>query len=204
MNAYESREAWLKAATDELCPLFANAGAELPIRIRFAIAFPSTGRRGKRIGECWDQSASGDGHFEIFIRADYADPNEVLAILVHELVHSAVGLEAKHGKAFKRLALAVGLTGPMRSTVAGARLLNRLTQISKDLGPLPHAKLGWGLSNRPPKQDTRMLKVECATCGYVCRVARKWLDEVGLPLCPEHGVMVCEATAAPEPLLLAA
>jgi hypothetical protein len=52
-----------------------------------AIGFPSTGKRGQRIGECWD--ASADRTFEVLIRPDQADPMAVAAILAHELVHTA-------------------------------------------------------------------------------------------------------------------
>jgi hypothetical protein len=95
-NLHISRDEWLRTATDELRPIFAAARVEIPSNIRFSIAFPSTGCRGKAIGQCWDASASDDGQFNIIIRADFADPVEVLGILTHELVHVGVGVEAKH------------------------------------------------------------------------------------------------------------
>src|SRR5215831_1079690 len=103
---HSSREAWLRAAAVELASDFDAAGYRMP-RMRFAIAFPSTGRFGKRVGECWPDSHSRDQTHEIFIRADQSDPVEVLAILVHEIAHAVVGAEAKHGLLFKRCALAV-------------------------------------------------------------------------------------------------
>lgn len=47
------------------------------------------------------------------------------------------------------------------------------------------------LRDAPKKQKTRMLKCECATCGYTVRTARKWLELAGAPLCPieDHGRM---------------
>src|SRR3546814_11502385 len=57
---------------------------------------------------------------------------------------------------------------------------------------LPHARLDTdGESTAPKKQKTRMLKCECATCGYTVRTARKWLELAGAPLCPieDHGRM---------------
>jgi hypothetical protein len=35
-------------------------------------------------------------------------------------------------------------------------------------------------------QSTRMLKAECAECGYTIRLTKKWAD-VGLPSCPTDG-----------------
>jgi hypothetical protein len=41
---------------------------------------------------------------------------------------------------------------------------------------------------RPEKQATRMLKCACATCGYIVRTTRKWLETAGAPLCPIEGM----------------
>lgn len=40
-----------------------------------------------------------------------------------------------------------------------------------------------GGSSRGPGSGSRMLKVQCAGCGYLARVTQKWLD-VGAPICP--------------------
>jgi hypothetical protein len=89
-NDHNSRESYLRAATNELRPYFAKHGLILPEKIRFAIAFTSHGKKGKVAGECWHAGASDDSHHEIIIRADFADPAEVLGILAHEFVHAAL------------------------------------------------------------------------------------------------------------------
>src|SRR5271155_2775403 len=96
-NTHDTRESWLRAATRGLTPHFASCGFTIPENIRHAIAFPSTGRKGARVGECWHSSTSDDGNFEIIIRADIADPVEVLGVLVHELVHVVLPVDAGHG-----------------------------------------------------------------------------------------------------------
>jgi hypothetical protein len=184
---HTTREAWLCAAANSLAIDFADAGYTTP-RMRFAIAFPSTGRFGKRVGECWSDSASGDSTHEIFIRADQQEPVEVLGILVHEIVHAVVGADAKHGLPFKRCALAVGLLGPMRHTRLSPALIVRLTNVAARLGPLPHAALDW---SKRKKQATRLLKAHCP-CEYTVRVARSWVERVGPPHCPLHGAMAVE------------
>src|SRR5271165_2018059 len=90
VNRHDFRESWLRAAAAELRPYFASVGYPLPDNIRFAIAFTSTGRKGQRVGECWHSSTSDDATYEIFIRADLAEPVEVLGVLVKELVHTAL------------------------------------------------------------------------------------------------------------------
>lgn len=102
----DNRESWLNRVAAGMGPLFETLDAPLPHRVRVAIGFTSTGRKGKAIGECWDNRRSADGHFEIFIRPDLAHdpdamPAQIAAILAHELVHAAVGIPAGHGKAFK-------------------------------------------------------------------------------------------------------
>ena len=33
-------------------------------------------------------------------------------------------------------------------------------------------------------QGTRLLKTFCKTCGYTCRVTKRWIDKAGTPICP--------------------
>ena len=102
---HDNRESWLNGVAAGMAPLFEALGAPLPDRVRVAIGFTSAGRRSRAIGECWDNRRSTDGHFEIFIRPDLAHapdamPAQIAAILAHELVHAAVGIQAGHGKPF--------------------------------------------------------------------------------------------------------
>jgi hypothetical protein len=127
------------------------------------------------------------------IRPDIHAPGEVAAILAHELCHAAAGLKAGHGRAFRKVALAIGLEGPMTSTSAGEGFIALVAPILAAAGPLPHARLDLdGLTTKPKKQGSRLIKCECGECGYVVRVARKWIDEKGAPHCPEHGAMIAE------------
>jgi hypothetical protein len=73
----------------------------------------------------------------------------------------------------------------MRATTAGPLFSERVAPILADVGPLPHARLDE--SSGPPKQSTRLLKCYCPECGYTVRVAAKWLDAAGPPICPTDG-----------------
>ncbi|VVS96718.1 Transcription elongation protein SprT (fragment) [Sphingomonas aurantiaca] len=154
----DNRESWLNRVAIGMAPLFDVLDAPLPDRIRVAIGFTSAGRKGKAIGECWDNRRSADGYFEIFIRPDLAHapdamPAQIAAILAHELVHAAVGIPAGHGKAFKRIAIALGLVGPMRATTPGDAFLATVASILSTAGPLPHARLDTtGETSAPRKQ----------------------------------------------------
>lgn len=197
-NEIQTRDLWLRHATQSLRPLFDSHGLPLPADIRFAIAFTSTGRKGKRVGETWHSGASADGSFEIFLRADLAEPLTVLGVLVRQLVHAALPAEDSHGKRYKAAANKIGLQGKMREAVPGPYLQERLERLVSELPPLPHAALdiNWKAVDKPRKQSARMLKAECMhtgdgdPCGYLIRLSSKWAT-LGA-VCPKHGPMVVE------------
>ena len=183
-----TREQWLAKLTTQLQPLFERAGYTIPPNVRSSCSFPSksaTSRKNRRIGECWTDSASDDGTFEVFVSPTIADPMRVAGILAHELVHAAVGLACGHKGEFRRCAVGIGLTGPMTATGEGEVFTAFVAPLLAKLGAYPHAVLH--ASNSAKKQSTRLVKVECSGCGYTARTTRKWLDDAGSPLCPCNG-----------------
>lgn len=188
-----TREEWLTRAIDHLRPLYIAAGSPLPETIRVSIGFPST--RGlsatkRAVGECWKPASSVDGVHSIFISPVTKTGEAALDTLCHELVHAAIE-ELGHGKAFRRLATAIGLEGKMTSTVAGTELRDILGNIDMSLRPFPHGALD--PKQRPTKKDgVRQLKVNCGRgkCGMVMRTTKKWIEEVGLPICACGGRFV--------------
>jgi len=180
---YDTREAWLNAMTDLLRPEFEVADAALPGNIRLTCGFPSRGGRpGKRqvLGECWPSGRSEDDHFEVFITPMRDNPVVVVGILVHELVHVAVGCDCGHRGAFRTVATTLGLEGKMTETIVGEALKEKLQDHVDRLGPYPHASLT--MTEKPP-QSTRMKKIECPECGYMVRASQKWIN-IGVPTCP--------------------
>ena len=177
-----NREQWLTTAVERLSRgLFTEHGAEVPENVRVSCSWPSQSIR-KRIGEAWTDRACADGAHETYISPVLDDPVEVLSVLVHELVHHAVGIEAGHKAPFKRLATSVGLEGKMTATHAGETLTAELGIMAEELGPYPHGKMDLGQGKKV--QTTRLMKCECLECGYVVRTTAKWLDLYGAPLCP--------------------
>ncbi len=182
--AAATREAWLHRAVNHLRPDFQSQGIPVPAAVQVSIGFPSVGalaRRSRRIGECWPPEASRDGIYQVFVSPLLGEPLPVLEVLVHELVHTAVGTRAKHGPPFRRLALALGLRGRMTDTTAGPELAARLADLAARLGTFPHAGLVADPDRR--KQTTRLHKVACPGCGYTARITAKWIA-AGLPICP--------------------
>ena len=189
MTTNLTREQWLSQATEELRALFKQHGDTIPTQVRSSCGFPSKSAlasKNRRIGECWSSAASADSHAEIFISPTISDSARVLDILAHELIH-AVHPGDGHGKKFGKTARAIGLEGKMTATVAGPQFTAWAEPVLARLGAYPHADLV--PSNAQKKQTTRMLKCYCPECGYTVRVAGKWIEAMGAPMCPEHGTM---------------
>jgi hypothetical protein len=102
---------------------------------------------------------------EVFINPILDKPLDVIAVLLHELVHVEAGIQCGHRGRFASVARAVGLTGPMTSTVPGDALLQGIVEV---LGAYPHAKVD---PNARKKQGTRLLKLQCSDCGWTARVS---------------------------------
>ena len=110
----------------------------------------------------------------------------MLATLVHELGHAALP-NSSHRAPFPGLMRKLALEGKPTATHAGEAFKDRAAPVLAKLGTLPHAALTAISPHK--KQTTRMHKCKCEACGYVARVASKWLEDVGAPHCPEHGEM---------------
>ena len=192
-NGYQHRETWLHALADKLLPTV-FAAHDVPHNVRYSCGFPSKkallGTKSTALGQCWYPENSADDHHEIFISPVIDEPLKVAAVMVHEMCHVVAGSKAKHGPAFKKVFYDVGMDGKATECAPGGGLIDKLHPILADLGPYPMAALdARKMTTGIKKQTTRLLKVECPMCGYTVRMAKKWVDDVGLPHCPEHGVM---------------
>lgn len=201
MNPHEhkTREAWLVAALWGFIDAhFTAAGYDIPSNIRVTCGWPAKhalARKQMRIGECWDMTSSDDKTFEISVSPALDDPSRVLAILIHEVVHATVGLDAGHRAPFSQCAKAVGLLKPWTKTKASDGLKMDIAVWLKTLGVYPHAALGVKYGVTPdgkvdktilvpprtsnPSQKTRMLKLCCDDCGCIARTTKKWIEKYG-------------------------
>lgn len=194
-----TREQWLNAFVDRARVMFESVDAPLPEQVRVSIGHSSKGVRSKVIGECWAAEASADKVCEIFITPGLqSDASRVAGVLTHELVHAAMGHEAAHGPKFRKPAKALGLEGKMTATTEGEAWHSWADPILDELGPFPGAALSGLLPGGKKKQSTRMIKLECSSCGWSCRTAQKNIDSVeehqgvaafNCPACDEGTVM---------------
>jgi hypothetical protein len=185
------REQWLYEIANALYLKFTELGYRNHPNIRIGVGYPSTGARGKAIGQCYDSCASKDKVHEIIISPKTDDSLEVAGIVAHEMCHAYLQQEfpdenCGHGKKFKRVAVALGLTGKMTATVPGDAFKRFIAPTMKRLGVYPHGALEGGQTRKV--QGTRLLKVSCPSCQYTMRVTQKWIQEA-IPTCP---MSVCD------------
>ena len=126
----------------------------------------------------------------------------MLAVLVKELVHTLLPLDAGHGKLFKRRRRESALRGRCGKPRPG-RCSKIVLQSDRRPGwvPCPMRSLnieqqpmttrGSVAVDAPKKQGTRYRKAECAEegCGFTVRVAASQVKNIGAPHCPRHGEM---------------
>lgn len=184
---HSTRESWMVGAMPSLMRLMDEHGAPALQQPLVSIGIPANGGRARKrtvTGECWSEKATDRGVCSIFVSPIVNDPVHVLGVLLHNLIHAAVGTEAGHGLAFQEVASGVGLTPPKGTpweeadrpnpeTKAGAALLSTLKQIAKDLGKFPHSRLTVKRDPSVRKQTTRLLKYECSKCGLIARISAK-------------------------------
>jgi len=181
---YDTREQWLQAFIEASRERFADINAPIPPNVRVAVGFTSRGLKGSRIGECWSDVSSDDGHFEIFLKPTLTDTALVCSTLTHELIHACVGLDQGHNATFKRVATSLGLVGRMSATTPSAEWFAWALPVIESLGPMPYAAITGGLSSARKKQATALLKVECPACGFLARVTKKHIEPHAYLSCP--------------------
>jgi hypothetical protein len=155
------RESWLHVASVFLLEHMQQQG--LPsVEVRVSCGWPASGGLGEKhvtIGQCFPPTMCKDGRPQIFISPRLADSVEVLATLLHELIHASVGCDAKHGKRFSQAARACGLAGPPTATTAGEALKSLLQGYVERAGVYPHAAI---VPRKKAKKGSRLRLYQCS------------------------------------------
>lgn len=183
-RVHATREGFLEFAATMLAPIVSEAyGLPLdPKTLKLSCGFPSKGalaQRKRSVGECWP-AAAGDGLTHILISPLVKTPTDVLAILLHEMIHAADANVNGHKGPFTRACRAIGLDGKPTSTYPSDALSGLLQALGEAFGEYPHPGLTAGGKGHTP-QSTRMLKIVCPSCGLIVRAARKSIEDKGLP-----------------------
>lgn len=180
-SAIRTREEWLIQAVAMLSRIFEAQGFTVP-PVRISVGWPGAkSRKGlhSTIGQCWNAHSAKDGVQQIFISPKLDNPTEILAVIMHELVHAVDGCKNSHKAPFKRIALLVGLEGKMTTCTAGATLKAVFPKVIEALGTYDHAALDPG-KTAGRVQTNKHLKITCVACGFASRATAKQLDEHGI------------------------
>jgi hypothetical protein len=190
---HPTREGWLKAALLAMIPwLKDDAELVLDPEIAPVMVGWAKGVRGRNpIGACYHPGVAPKAKEvrAIFIFPTIDDPVEVIATLLHEMVHAALPPEVKHKGPFKKAVKALGLAGKATATFAepGSPLHDKITALAQELGPYPHSKL---VVTGPAKKGAGWPRYESTTIqGYKVLVSPKMLDAYGPPLDPNGETM---------------
>ena len=79
-----------------------------------------------------------DGASEVFISPQIVESIEVLELLLHQLIHIAVGILYEHSKKFAQVARHVGLEVTPTSIISGSALRSVFQQYIEKVGSCPH------------------------------------------------------------------
>ena len=184
-----NRETYLNTMIDKAVPLFDKNGfmlSEIRDKLKVSCSFIKgvRGSKNKAVGVHYNPILSKNGFHEMMIEPSIDDSIEAVGILIYELTHAIqrhmFGDTVKaHGKEFKKIATAVGLTGKMTATVVSDDLKATIQTWIDEIGKYPHSSLN--LSERK-KQSTRMIKLFCDN-GFIARASRTAIENYGVPYC---------------------
>jgi len=133
---------WLSRAVQSLRQMCARRGLALPAQVTVHVADLTNTQHGPAIGLCWPSTSTGERIAAIAIERTMHDAVDILATLLHELIHAADDCRSQHGPWFAAWAAALGLVG-LPSTVPGPALRRELQQIARALGPYPQPQYGF-------------------------------------------------------------
>lgn len=186
-NAHTTREGWLVAAMNALDKKFFDGkGYTLPEKRACSCGFPK-GAKGRAIGQCWGTETSSDGTANMFICPTLDEPIEVLATLLHELIHAWDNCKNGHKGPFKKLMKEFGLVGKATATTCapGSDLHKTLASIATELGEYPHKKMTpLTKKSKRPSMGGWVRLYSTNEEDYKVLVSPKMLEENGAPLDP--------------------
>jgi hypothetical protein len=190
MSYFSFREEWLTAGLDMYRPRIEAAGYKLPDKIKVTCSFPVGSRGGKKtMGQCINPQASAGSITELLVSPTIECPLTALGVVLHELGHACVGVEAGHGPKFKAFCRALGLVGKATQAMPGEETLAWIkAEVLPMLGDYPHSAVD---PSQRKKQGTRMIKLICPETGYTVRTTKKWLA-LGVPTSPAGHEMVVD------------
>lgn len=185
-NPHTTRETWLKEAAEFMRPWLSAQGAPMPEKFYVTCSW-NKGSGDKGIGQCFAPECCDEGVPHMSVCPTQGEPIRVLDILLHEMIHAAVGVEEGHKGRFKTVAKGLGLAGKMTATIAepGTELYTNLEMLAQKLGPYPHSALRPPAKKGKGKGGSGWVRLKSTTDeDYRVVVSPKIMAEKGAPLDP--------------------
>lgn len=136
-------EVWLNEAVELLRPVFAEAGYEIPpvyVSVGFSTYGYKPGAKKNIIGVCHASWMTMDGINEIYITPLVTEPVDVIALLVHELIHAVDDCKSSHGPGFQKISRALRCTDNRHVPLNEWReTVERYRAMARQLGRYPRA-----------------------------------------------------------------
>jgi len=166
-------------------------------KVRFSMG--DKGRATKVLGHCYPSQASTDGYCQIFISPRIESSHLVLAVLLHETIHSVLDCLHGHRGDFAKIARSMGFIGSHLTKIDTEYLQEEFSdkrwesfnELIELFGDIPHGKL---VDKHIKKDTNRSLKVYCpqlTDCGFKFNASatqiKKVIDNQGEISCPNCG-----------------
>ena len=192
---YPTREQWLGAAAEEMRHEFFSDdffSGDYPLPTKLAFTCGLIKGSNKAIGQCWAPEHSTDNTIHIYVCPRLDNPVEVLGVLLHELIHAAVGHQHGHKGPFVEAIRLVGLEGKPTATVVdkGSELEGRLEAIWARVGAYPHKAVV--LKEKEKKKPSTLVRLDYEEDPNLnIYIARGKADEYG-ELLAELGFVIVD------------
>lgn len=102
---------------------------DVPPRVVIQADRPPVPEHPCAVGLCWEQGRD----CRVWISPELVEPEEILAVLLHEMAHAVVGPELMHAPKFVALARRVGFVAPFTAATVGPVLAAALASIATEL-----------------------------------------------------------------------
>jgi len=195
MNNNLSREDWLKQAAIVIeKEILSKHSISLPQNWTVSVGFPAGSP--KAIGQAWDKESCDDKKtYSMFISPILGNQDKVnmLQVLLHEMIHIAVGIDQKHGGEFKRVARLVGLEGRLTATYVSETnpLYSKLKDIYSQVGwAYPHEVLIPKYKLKKERKSNMVKLVSVSNPEYIVKIKKDIFENEGAATDPYGEEMI--------------
>lgn len=185
---FGTSDEYLRAAVDEVSAAITLRIGRVVPPVRVSVGFPAGGIRSNVEAQTFPRKMSLDGINEIFIRPTVHDAQNAIELLMVELVRAAYDGRGDTGKrvnaSLEKVGFNVSSLGKLTAYVPSPALRMEIKGLADSLGAYPREE---GLNIvllQAKKQTTRMVRIECTSCGYTFRTSDRWIRSIEIQ-CPD-------------------